>query len=116
MDKRVKKDFRFFIAKMPDTRSADFYLGCLDGCVYIDFCQSKEGLISLCRISFDGYGCCDLSDNANSLNSEMSKMFIDEMKNDELDQKKLTTLIKESINVNQDYIWPDALEEYNLIN
>ena len=38
------------------------------------------------------------------------------MKNDELDQKKLTTLIKESIKINQDYIWPDALEEYNLIN
>jgi hypothetical protein len=27
----MKKDFGFFKTKMPETRKADFYLGCLDG-------------------------------------------------------------------------------------
>ena len=101
---------------MPDTRGADFHLVCLDGRVFIDFCKSNDGLVSLCRISFDGYGCCDMRDKARSLNSDMSKMFIEEMKNDELDQKKLAILIKEIIKINQDNIWPDALEEYGLTN
>ncbi|RZK04097.1 MAG: hypothetical protein EOO46_17525 [Flavobacterium sp.] len=101
---------------MPDTRKADFYLGCLDGSIFIDFNQSSDGLISLCRISFDGYGCCDIADEANYLNPEMSKQFIEEIEKDQLDQKKLTPLIKEAIRRNKEYIWTDALKEYDLLN
>lgn len=112
----VKQDFDFFKTTMPDSRQADFYLGCLDGSVFIDFNQTSNGIISLCRISFDGYGCCDITDKANSLNFEMSKKFIEEITKEKLDQEKMTPLVKESIKINQEYIWKDALKEYNLID
>jgi hypothetical protein len=112
----MTQDFNFFKTDMPDSRKADFYLGCLDGSVFIDFNQSNDKLISLCRISFDGYGCCNIADKANSLNPEMSKRFIEEITRDILNQEKLTPLVKEVIKINQEYIWTDALKEYNLID
>ena len=110
-----RANFDFFKTEMPDTRKADFYLGCLDSSVFIDFNLTSDNLISLCRISFDGYGCCNIADS-NTLNSELSKRFIEEIKKDKLEQEKLTPLVKEIIKLNQEYIWTDALEEYNLID
>lgn len=101
---------------MPDSRKADFYLGCLDGSVFIDFNQSSENLISLCRISFDGYGCCNLNSKTSYLNPELSKQFLYEMTKDELNQEALTALIKEIIKMNKENLWIDALEEYKLID
>jgi hypothetical protein len=112
----MKQDFDFFKTTMPDTRKANYYLGCLDGSVFIDFNLTSDNLISLCRISFDGYGCCDTSKTTYFLNSELSKKFIEEIEKDELDQEKLTPLIKEIIKSNQEFIWTDALVEYNLID
>ena len=112
----MTRDFDFFKTEMPDSRTADFYLGCLDGSVFIDFNQTIDNLISLCRISFDGYGCCNIPNPKNLLNFELSKKFIHEINKDEIDQEKLTPLVKEIIKINQEYIWTDALEEYNLID
>ena len=112
----MKQDFDFFKTEMPDSRKADFYLGCLDGSVFIDFNQSNDNQISLRRISFDGFGCCDLTDKTNFLDFELSKKFIEEIAKEELDQEKLATLVKEIIKINQEFIWTDALEEYNLID
>jgi hypothetical protein len=112
----MTKDFDFFKTEMPGSRKADFYLGCLDGCVFIDFNLTNDKLISLRRISFDGYGCCNISDTKNLLNLELSKKFVEEISKDELDQEKLTPLVKEIIKINQKHIWTDALEEYNLID
>ena len=33
----MNDDLEFFIATMPDTRPADYYLGCLGGSVFMDF-------------------------------------------------------------------------------
>ena len=112
----MKQDFDFFKTKMPDSRKADFYLGCLDSSVFIDFNLTSDSLISLCRISFDGYGCCNIEDTKNLLNFELSKKFIEEIKKDQIDQEMLTPLVKEIIKINQEYIWKDALEEFNLID
>ena len=113
---KTEADFGFFKTQMPESRKADFYLGCLDGSVFIDFNRTKEDLISLCRISFDGYGCCDLFDKSNHLNPELSKQFLNEMTKDELNQATLTTLVKEIIEINKENLWTDALEEYKLID
>lgn len=111
----VKQHFDFFKTTMPDSRQADFYLGCLNGSVFIDFNQTTNGLISLCRISFDGYGCCNLTGTKNLLSNELSRKFLEEISKDELDQEKLTPIVKEIIKINKRHIWTDALEEYNLI-
>lgn len=112
----MKQDFEFFKTKMPDSRKADFYLGCLDSSVFIDFNLTSEKLIRLCRISFDGYGCCNLDNNSKNLDDKSSKDFIDEIDKDNLDQEKITRLVLELIQINKDNIWTDALEEYNLID
>lgn len=112
----MTEDFGFFKTEMPASRKADFYLGCLDGSVFIDFNISKEGQISLCRISFDGYGCCNLTESKKLLNFELSERFIEEIKKERIDQKKLAPIVKAIIKLNQEHIWTDALKEYNLID
>lgn len=112
----MNKEFDFFKTTMPDSRKADFYLGCLDGSVFIDFNLTTEKLIRLGRISFDGYGCCNLDNNSKSLDEKLSQSFINEIDKINLDQEKMTKIVLKLIEMNKDYIWTDALEEYNLID
>lgn len=112
----MKQDFDFFKTTMPDSRKADFYLGCLDGSVFIDFNYKTDKCIDLCRISFDGYGCCNIDNNAKCLDDQLSKEFVDEIRKDNLDQRKITKVVLELIRLNKDNIWADALEEYNLLD
>lgn len=104
----------FFKTILPESRKADFYLGYLDGCVFLDFDCSNEEVISLSRISFDGYGCCIIPDKKHSLDVESSKQFLYEMKKDVLDQEKIRSLVLNLIKANKDYIWADALDDYTL--
>lgn len=112
----MNQDFDFFKTTMPLSRKADFYLGCLDGSVFIDFNFTDDKLINLCRISFDGYGCCNLENNAKCLDHQLSKDFTEEFSKDIFDQKKITKIVLELIRMNKDKIWIDALEKYNLID
>ena len=100
---------------MPESRKADFYLGCHDGNVFIDFDCTIDSRIQLRRISFDGYGCCNLDDNAKYLDEHLSKEFIDQMTKENIDQEKIAPIVLELIRLNKDTIWTDALNEYNLI-
>ncbi|MDG1332775.1 MAG: hypothetical protein P8P74_10615 [Crocinitomicaceae bacterium] len=111
----MNQDFDFFKTTMPQTRKADYYLGCLDSCVFLDFNCSADNRISLIRISFDGYGCCSLNDKAESLSSEESAKFIAEMNREHLNQELITRLVKHLIEINKEHIWLDALEDYDLI-
>lgn len=108
-------NLKFFKTSMPESRKADFYLGCLDGAVFIDFNLSEANLISLCRISFDGYGCCTLK-QIRYLSSELSNQFIREVAKENLDQIELTQIVKEIVRINQDQLWSEALYNYGFIN
>lgn len=111
----IEQDFGFFKTPMPESRKADFYLGCLDGAVFIDFNYTTNNQIHLCRISFDAYGCCEI-ENSKNLDEQFSKELINEIVKDNLDQKKITKLVLELVRLNKDNIWNDALEEYKLID
>ena len=100
---------------MPASRKADFYLGCLVGAVFLDFDCSGESQIYLRRISFDGYGCCELPEETQPLNAKGSKEFLELLKHDELDQERITLSVKRIININKENIWLDALEQYGLV-
>lgn len=106
-------NFNFFKTTMPKTRKADFYLGCCDSSVFIDFNKSGNNLIYLCRISFDGYGCCNLK-HVNYLSPALSSHFLAEISKPEIDQEAMTTLVKEIIALNKKEIWGDALKSYQL--
>ena len=104
----------FFKAYFPSSRKADFHLGYLDGSVFFDFEFSDEMTIFLRRISFDGYGCCNIPNKKYSLDIEASKQFLYEIKKDVLDQEKIKKFVLNLVKENKVYIWIDALNEYNL--
>ena len=100
---------------MPDSRPADYYLGCLDGSVFIDFNNHGSKLVSLKRISFDGYGCCNLNDQVIPVDKEDSTAFKKMIKTQLIDQEILTTIIKKTITDNKKLLWEEALAEYGFI-
>lgn len=110
----MDEEMIFFKTIMPKTRKADYYLGCLDSSVFLDFNVSNENLVFLIRISFDGYGCCDFEENSKPLSIEDSKIFIQFINHDELFQNIIHSLVKKAIEINKENIWTDALNEYEL--
>ena len=111
-----ESEFDFYKADMGSSRTASYQLGCLNGSVYMDFNLSKEQLVTLCRISFDGFGCCSLGDYTKYLHAESSALFLLEMKKYVMDQEVLAKLVKELIRLNKELIWEDALKRYQLID
>ena len=112
----MKQSFDFFKTTMPASRKADFYLGCLEGSVFLDFNWTTDKRINLCRISFDEYGCCNLGNNAKSLDDDLSNDFVEQLGKHTLEQNEITQIVLEVIRLNKDNIWTDALEEYNLVD
>lgn len=107
-------DSGFFVAAMPASRPADYYLGYADGSVYMDFNDTVNG-ICLIRISFDGYGCCSFAADSIPLPAEESELFRKILKSTDLNQKVLGENIRKAIWINRGFIWEEALEEYGLI-
>jgi len=108
-------NYNFFAASMPESRPADYYIGCLDGCVFIDFNNKQDDKIYLKRISFDGYGCCNLNGDVVPLSTEDSAAFKKIVESDIKDQNLITPIIKRAIALNKEQILTSALEEYYLI-
>lgn len=108
-------EYNFYKTMMPETRKADYFLGCLGGSVFIDFCTSIENEVYLKRISFDGYGCCELQNFDNKLDQIDSEKFIQEISKEFINQDILGWLVQKLIKINAIHIWKDALDEYNLI-
>ena len=107
--------FNFFKTSMPETRKADIYLGCLDGSVFVDFGVSDDNFVVLVRISFDGYGCCNLDDTAVAFSAMDSQEFMKEIGKEKLHQETICRLVKKIVHMNKDRIWKEALEEYGLL-
>ena len=76
--------------------------------------MNKNNEIYLQRISFDGYGCCEI-ENSKTLGFKESIKFVDEMNKENIDQKTIKQLVRRLIEINSEQIWTDALEEYELI-
>ncbi|MEI6221592.1 MAG: hypothetical protein WCP97_02395 [bacterium] len=105
----------FYITSMPASRPADYYLGCLEGSVFLDFNNFGSGQVSLRRISFDGYGCWNLNNQVIPINTEDSIVFKKMMKVQAIEQETLTTIIKKTINDNKKLIGENALAEYGFV-
>lgn len=108
-------DQTFFIATMPSSRPSHYYLGYMQGCVFIDFDRFKSDQVILKRISFDGYGCCELGSGSRPLNSEESSVFKEILENNMDNQVLLLSLVKKAISENLEFLWEDALKEFYLI-
>ncbi len=108
-------DMNFFLTKMPPSRPADFYLGFDEGSVFLDFGNIEKNRIRLIRISFDGYGCCELGSRAEPLTAGDSMLFKEIIQSGISDQALLLTIVKRVLKLNANLIWQDALEQCGLI-
>jgi hypothetical protein len=97
------------------TRIADYCLSYDDDSVFIDFNDCSNEQIRLIRISFDGYGCCNIERPGIPLDIDKSRVFKEQMAAGITDQELMLSLVKESILLNKEQLWIDALEEYVLI-
>lgn len=113
MDEHLEQEF--FITKMPFSRRANYYLGFMEGAVFIDFNKCGRKLICLRRISFDGYGCYNINREAVPLNETESLEFKTMIKSKIIDQPRLLTIVKKTLRDNRHFISQDALDEYGLI-
>jgi hypothetical protein len=109
----MEDELEFFITTMPDSRPADYYLGCYNGMVYLDFDNCEKECICLIRISFDGYGCCNLEETI-PMNEIDSRIFKELIKAPLSDQRTLISIVKKTILNNRKFIWKDALDRYGL--
>lgn len=74
-----------------------------------------DHIVCLKRISFDGYGCCNIGNETRPMNEIDSEDFKRIILSEEINQERMTQIIKKTISDNKDLIWEDALKEYKLI-
>jgi len=106
--------FDFQITTMPPTRPANYYLCCLNGSVFIDF-NNDGNKVVLVRISFDGFGCCHVSD-AIPVNENDSIYFKQMFQQNNIEQGRITEIILGNLKKNKSKIWEDALKRYHFID
>lgn len=102
----------------PQTRPCSFSLCIQDSCVFADFdIDETSKQISLCRISFDSYGCCNVEQKTTMMSTDDSKVLLDAIANEQ--QQLLTPIVDDILRryfrANASVIWEDALVYYKLL-
>lgn len=99
------------------TRPCTFSLALDGGSVFADFDVCKEGLVSLVRISFDGYGCCNVEQgDTTSMSTEDSSVLLTARADETLNTAKVRSLLRRYFAANSKVLWQDALAEYGLLS
>ena len=106
-------DIRTYPPMVP-TRPCRYCLSLQDDSVFADFDVNDEGRIYLRRISFDGYGCCNIN-SARLMSENVSRNFVRWIESDEVDHDAMRETLSEYFRDNQDAIWADALKDHELI-
>jgi hypothetical protein len=96
-------------------RTSDYCLSYDDDSVFIDYIHCCNEQVRLLSISFDGYGCCWLERTSIPLAIDKSLVFKEQVAAGITDQELMLFLVKESIFLNREQLWIDALQEYALI-
>jgi hypothetical protein len=97
------------------TRPCSFCLCLQDGSIFADFDTDNAGIISLRRISFDGFGCCEAKGSATSMSSIDSRVLLDALAHGELESIQVEEILRRFFRENKNLIWSDALEEHELL-
>ena len=106
----------FHWTSMPSSRKADYCLGYYDDSVFIDFDNLNDEQVILVRISFDGYGCCNVPlDKVIPISKDDSAKFKMMFQSNAIKQDELMQIISTTLSANKILLWEDALNEYHLI-
>ena len=97
------------------TRPCSFCLSLQGGSVFADFDIEEAGVVSLRRISFDGYGCCDVGTSATRMNSDDSRLVRDAIALGELESVQIEETLRRYFQENRNVIGIAALTEHGLL-
>lgn len=97
------------------TRPCRFCLCLQGGSVFADFDTDDAHIISLHRISFDGYGCCGVGESITKMSSGDSRLLLDAIALGEIESVEVEEVLRRYFRENKDVIWSDALAEHDLL-
>ena len=100
---------------MPASRQSDLCLGLQDDSVFVDFSKDSQGILSLLRISYDGYGCNNGVENVGPLSAESSNTLLAAARNGHIDSPAVHAILLEYFDQNKTYLWEDALRKHSLV-
>jgi hypothetical protein len=93
---------------MMPTRSCSFCLCLQGGSVFADFDSDDADIISLRRISFDVFGCCEAEESITRMSSGDSRLLLDAIARGELGSVQVEETLRRSFRESKDVIWSDA--------
>jgi hypothetical protein len=97
------------------SRPCSFCLCLQGGSVFADFDTDGAEKISLRRISFDGFGCCEAGESVSKMSSDDSRLLLDAIARGELENVQVEEILRRYFRENTDAIWSDALAEHDLL-
>jgi hypothetical protein len=97
------------------TRPCSFCLSLQGGSVFADFDTDDADLVSLRRISFDGFGCCRIEAPITRMSSEDSRLLLDSISRGDVGSERVADALRRYFSANRDVIWADALAEHDLL-
>ena len=100
--------------RMP-TRPCNFCLCLQGGSVFADFDTDDAEIISLRRISFDGFGCCEVGQSITKMSSGDSRLLLDAIARGELGSVQVEQALRRYFRENKNVIWSDALAKHDLL-
>ena len=99
----------------PPFRDCSFCLSLQSDSVFSDFAIDADNNVSLVRISFDGYGCCEI-EKPPRMNSVDAKVLMTMLAENELDSKAASDILRRYFKRAGSKIWLDAISEYGLVD
>jgi hypothetical protein len=97
------------------TRPCSFCLRLQGGSVFADFDTDAVDLVSLRRISFDGFGCCEAGESTTKMSSGDSRSLLDAIARDELGSDQVEEILRSYFRENENVLWSDALAQHDLL-
>jgi hypothetical protein len=97
------------------SRPCSFCLCLQGGSVFADFDTDDANMISLRRISFDGYGCCRVGESSTKMSSGDSRLLLDAISRGHLESVEVKEVLRRYFCDNKDVIWRDALADHDLL-
>jgi len=101
-------------AMMP-TRPCSFCLCLQGGSVFADFDIDETKIVSLRRISFDGFGCCSLDGQTTKMSQGDSRLLLSAIASGQLETALVEAALRRYFAANSNVIWEDALAEHELL-
>ena len=97
------------------TRPCSFCLCLQGGSVFADFDTDDGEIVTLRRISFDGYGCCRVEGASTKMSSDDSRLLLEAIACGKTESVQVEAVLHRYFRENKDVIWSDALAEHDLL-